>query len=123
MKKLISYLYKLYPRIFHELVVQDLVGQIPKPIHDNAIAVFEERRDSLVKWFLYQSYLLQRRAVADVKKADFYLGMLTNIKVYLTLLDSGGVKPKEKEVKKITPKPDISGEIASVEKFRKGLKK
>lgn len=123
MKKLISHLYKLYPRIFHELVVQDLVGQIPKPIHDNAIAVFEERRDSLVKWFLYQSYLLQRRAVADVKKADFYLGMLTNIKVYLTLLDSGDVKPKEKEIKKVTPKPDMANEINAVEKFKKALKK
>src|SRR5574343_1261199 len=111
MKKLISYFYKLYPKLFYEAVCEDFLGSIPKPVRDNALAVFEERKDTMTKYFLWQSYIIQRKAVNDLRKADFYLGMLTNIKMYLTLLDAEKAPSiKEKESKKIVLKPDITNE-------------
>jgi hypothetical protein len=124
MNKILRFIYNRYQKIFSSFLVEDFVGQIPKSVRDNALAVFEERKDSLTKYFLWQSFIIQRKAVNDLRKADFYLGMLTNIKMYLTILDAEKVPVvKEKESKKITPRPDISNELNAVEKFKKGLKK
>jgi len=123
MKKIIKLLYRRYPKVFYECVVSDFLGTIPKAVTDNALGVFEERREKLQKWFLYQSFVIQRKAVSDIRKADFYLGMLTNIKMYLTLIENNEFQKPKEEVKKVVEKPDNSKEISAVEKFRKSFKK
>lgn len=122
-KNFIRFLYRRYPKVFYECVSEDFLGSIPKRINENALAVFEERRETLQKWFLYQSFIIQRKAVSDIRRADFYLGMLTNIKMYLTLIESDEVKVPKQVIPKKQPREDISKEIGAVEAFRKGLKK
>lgn len=125
MKKIIKLLYRMYPKFFYECIATDFLGEIPKQINDNALGVFEERREKMMKWFLWQSYIIQRKAVSDLKKADFYLGMLTNIKMYITLIGDDETKsinrtPIVKDIKK-----DTNNSVAlfdKVDKFRKGLK-
>lgn len=103
--------------VFREMLVAEFLGDIPKQVNENAIGVMGERKEKLEKWLLWQAYLVQRKAVSDLRRADYYFGVLSHIKILLSLISS--VKSVDIEpVQSLAKKEDMSEVLSIIKKFR-----
>lgn len=101
---LLKFLYLRYTKVFQDFMVEDLIGQIPKDIREPSIAFLGKGRDVLTRYYLYQAYIIQRRAVADIANAERFHGMLVIIKFFMALAEGSQVReitetPVEEEKK------------------------
>lgn len=114
----LRYLYARYPKMFQDFMVEDLIGQIPKDVREPSVAFLAKGRETLTRYFLYQSYSIQRRAVADINNAERFHGMLVFMKFLLALMEGG---PSGVTIDPIIeePKEDPAAKVAE---FAKGMK-
>jgi hypothetical protein len=106
-KKKIKSLYKKYPQLFREVIVEDIIGEIPDSKMEPAADFMATAGAKWEKWLLYMSWILQRKSVSEPTRGDFYLGMLFLTKLLLILASKkappemrpqeGRSKPKEKD--------------------------
>jgi hypothetical protein len=104
--------------MFQDFMVEDLIGQIPKDVREPSVAFLAKGRETLTRYFLYQSYSIQRRAVADINNAERFHGMLVFMKFLLALMEGG---PSGVTIDPIIeePKEDPAAKVAE---FAKGMK-
>jgi hypothetical protein len=93
-------------------MAEEFLGNVPKKVADPAITLLAEQREVIEKWLVYEAYLIQRRSINDIRRSDFYLGMLTNIKILLKIFESKG--------KEGTYKKDF-GKVKTMEEYKKEL--
>lgn len=127
-KKILKYFYRRYPIVYSEIMVEEFLSEIPTKVSQPAISFLAEKKDAIVKWLNYEGYLLTRKAVGDPKRANFYLGVITNIKIIIKLLEQqaiGGEYVKDlgkvKSMKEY--KEELQKELEGVDKFKKGNQK
>lgn len=124
MKHVIRILYKMYPRIFHDLIVEDFYGYIPKKISNQAVYVLNEKRAKVDQWLLYQVHMLRTRIPKhDVANQTTY-GMLLQIRLLMLMLgNSAGAsedaKPKssDADARKMAEE-ELESALDGVENFR-----
>jgi hypothetical protein len=85
-------LYLRYPKTFQDFMVEDLIGRIPKDVREPSVAFLAKGKDVLTRYFLFQSYSIQRRAVADIANAERFHGMLVFMKFLLALMEGAQVR-------------------------------
>lgn len=122
MKIILKFLFERYKPYFSSLFVESLVGEMPKEVNDSAIAFLANGKEKLEKWLLWNSYLIHRKAMGDLNNSQYYLGILTHIKILTILVTKN--KPTEKiiiENEKSTEKK-YEKEIEGVDKFLKAKK-
>lgn len=102
MKKLIKYLYKKYPIFFAELFTESFLETVPKEVKDPALYLLKEQKNQLERWIVYTVWQIQRKAMGDLKHADFHLGVLTSLKILLTLIRTEREPVKRVEVEEKT---------------------
>lgn len=110
--KILRFLYRRYPIKYSEIICEEFLSDVPKEVSEPAITLLAEQKETIEKWLSYQAYLIQRRSIGDIKQSNFFLGMLTNIKILLKIFDK---KSKERSYKK-----DF-GEVKTVEQYKKEL--
>lgn len=87
MRFLIKLLYKKYRTDFLDLMVQDLLEDIPENISEPALSILGEKKRKIERFLLFQASILQRRLAKNPKDAERNLGMLVQIKLWIYLLD------------------------------------
>lgn len=127
-KKILRYLHNKYPIWYSEIMVESFLGETPKKVSQPAITILSEQKHQLINWLTYEGYLLTRRCVSDPKRADFYLGILTNIKVLIKLIEgeskkSEYVKGLGKVKTALEYKKELDEDLLKIEKFKKGVEK
>lgn len=121
MKYIIKLLYKRYPDLFQEVMVEDFVGDIPQKVAEPANEFLSTAGRKWEAWLLWVSWILQRKSVSEPARSEFYFGMQSMVKMLLILA-----------VKKASPKLTVSAKVetkeeenpfSGVEEFIKGFKK
>ena len=87
MRFLIKLLYKKYRTDFLDLMVQDLLEDVPENVSEPALSILGDKKQKVEKFLLFQAAILQRRLAKNPKDAERNLGMLTQIKLWIYLLD------------------------------------
>lgn len=82
----LKWLYLTNSNAFHELLVEDLIGQIPKDVREPSVAFLGKGRDILTRYLMYQAYVIQRRSVSDLENTQSFHGMLVFIKFLMSLV-------------------------------------
>lgn len=121
MKKLCKYLYRLYPKYFKDLMVEELLSEVPDNITAPAIEIMAEKRTKLQKWLLWQAYWLQRRNISDMESAHKVFGMLLQIKAMYHII--GNTKPSQEEnpiIGETKPISSLEKDLENVNNFKKG---
>jgi hypothetical protein len=122
-RRILRAIYATNRDFLKDLMVEELLADVPKALTDQSIEILGEKRVKFTKWLTYQAYWLHRRNVSDVASKDKTYGMLLQIKAMMHLIqgtraiddESIGSKPEAEG------KTDIKSELESVEKFRKGV--
>jgi len=122
---IIRLLYKRFPVKISEVLCEEFLRDIPKEVSEPAITLLAEERVVIEKWLTYQAFLVQRRAMGDFRRADFYLGILTNIKILLKIFERrsrNGIQTKDSGEPQTIPdyKKELEDSLKGVEKFKKG---
>ena len=115
---LIKLLYHTYPQEFQDCMVEDMIGRIPKDVREPSVAFLSKGKDILTRYFLFQSYSLQRKAVSDLANSERYQGMLVFMKFLLSLLETAPTQPKAG----LTVEEEKPDPLSSVVEFQKGMK-
>jgi hypothetical protein len=104
--------------MFQDFLVEDLIGQIPKDVREPSVAFLAKGRDTLTRYFLYQAYAIQRRAVADIGNAERFHGMLVFMKFLLSLIE-GTATPEPMIMSSTEEKKE--NPLDKVEEFSRGM--
>ena len=105
--------------MFQDFMVEDFIGQIPKDIREPSIVFLSKGKETLTRYFLYQAYTIQRRAVADIPNAERFQGMLVFMKILLSSLETS--TPRE-TVELNIPEEKKEDPLVKVDTFTKGMK-
>lgn len=116
---LLKLIYLRYPKFFQDFMVEDMIGQIPKDVREPSVAFLARSRDTLTRFFLFQSYSIQRRAVADIGNAERFHGMLVYMKFLISLMESA---PTTKTEEKMVVEEDKEDPLAGVTAFLDGMR-
>lgn len=120
MRPLLRAIYRRYPHVFQDFLVEDLVGNIPKDVVEPSVAFLGRGKDVLTRFFLFQAYFVQRRSVSDVSNADRYHGMLIFIKYMLAIISEN--QPRE-TFESVMPQADTEKDpLIGVTAFAHGFK-
>jgi hypothetical protein len=114
MKKILRFVYARYKQTFYDLLVEDLLLDVPQRVTDTGLSLVAEKREQVIKWLYWQAHALSRRNPAEIGNADKRLGMLLQIKMWLVLI---GQAPKGKE-----EHPVIGETLPPPEDWSKGVK-
>lgn len=110
-------IYKIYRNKLLDLMVEDFYKDIPKDLMEPSIDFLAKGREKLEKFFLIQSYLIQRRSVSDIKNVQLYQGMLIVIKSLLVAISKG----KKEEYATIETKKEVNPLDGVSEFLKKGI--
>lgn len=84
-QKELDKVYEANSHYFDTLSLKSFVGYIPKDVTEPVLKVFEDYGESIERWTLWQSWYINRKAMNDPLKLDFYHGMMMYIKVLNTM--------------------------------------
>ena len=116
---LLRFFFKRYKHDFEDLFVEEMVGAIPKDIREPSVTFLANGKEVLTRFFLFQSYVLQRRAVSDIEGVERYHGMLVMLKYLMLLISESDVRTPEKATSPEKVKTDVT---IGVEEFLTGMK-
>lgn len=103
MKKIVlSYLFYKYRDFFEEKMVEEFMAKTSDEVKEPALDFLAHGKQKLEKWILFQSYFMQRKAVNDISKAQFYQGAMLYLAIFLKVISQHKVIrteiPKGKEI-------------------------
>jgi hypothetical protein len=107
--KILTVLFYRYKEFFEEMMISELIMMTPALLEEPAIDFLSKGKERLERWFLFQSYFLQRRSASDIKNAPTYQGALLYIAFFLKVIS------KEKSKREI-PEPTGKEEKSLLEK-------
>lgn len=84
--KILTVLFYRYKEFFEEMMISELIMKTPAILEEPAIDFLSNGKERLERWFLFQSYFLQRRSASDIKNAPTYQGALLYIAVFLKVI-------------------------------------
>lgn len=124
-RKLLRILYNRYPQLYSEVLASEFLRETPKSVSKPAISLLAEQKNVITKWLNYEGYKITRKSIGDMKHSDFYLGVVTNIKVFIKILEEETISGEyHKELGKVQTIPEYKKELkehlAGVKKFKKG---
>ena len=90
-QKFLRTLFTLNKQFFMDLVVEDLMGQVPLKVSQPVVTILAEQMSKFTKWYVWQAFVLQKRMVNNPKEANIIMGMLLQIKVNMHMLAGGDV--------------------------------
>lgn len=98
MDRFYRWVYNRNKHKFNELLVEDMFLKIPKDIQEPALDFLAGGKEKLELFFNLYAYKIQRRGIADLKKADVYLGMLIMTKALLSAISDAKkeVRPQKR---------------------------
>lgn len=121
-RKFLNWLYKGNENIFAEIMTKSFYEEIPKNLNEPTLDFLSSNKDVLERFLTIQAYYITRRSIGDVKKQDFYTGILFYIKSLISLTQRGKII-KPQVVIEDKEKNPIEGVESFVKDFFKNEKK
>ena len=90
-------IYRTFKRQIHNLLIEDLLMNIPNKVGRPAIEIVSGKRESVVKWLYYEANAVARRLPTHFDNLERRNGILIMIQAFISALSSSGfpdeVKP------------------------------
>ncbi len=121
---MLKIIYNLYKKRFLDLMIDDMLLDIPKNISEVGIEMLSNQRELVTKFLYWQAHSVHRRDPSDFLNMERKMGMLIQIKLLLTLIGNSPRKEEEHPVvgKTVAPPEDWTDAVKNF-KERKVLKK
>lgn len=110
----LKFLYFRNKRRFHDFFTDDLLQDIPKKVAEGGIEMMAAQREVFASFLYYQAHTVHRRNPTDFINMERKQGVLTEIKLLLTLI-SGAPRGKE-------PHPVVGETVAPPDEWETGVK-
>lgn len=105
---------------FHDFFMEDLLLDIPKNISEPAITIIQEKRTVITQWLFWQAHTISRRDITDFLTMERKLGILTQIKLMITILGNSS-SPVLEDHPTMGPLEEIPKDYTKdIESFKKG---
>lgn len=117
-RKFCEWIYRKNESLFGEIMVRSFYENIPSKLEEPATNFFYNNRDILERFLTIQAYWITRRSLGDVKRQEFYSGILFYIKSLISIAQRGKIVTPQVEIKE----PE-KNELDSVNKFIEDAKK
>lgn len=121
---ILNFIYKKYKSRLTDLMVLDMLQDVPESKTDLAIPVLGKQKDHVINWLYAQASAISRRNVSDMGSLEIKHGILIEIKTLISLLNkskSSSIEhPTLGELKPI--KSETEDWKKGVENFKKGKK-
>ena len=121
-KKRLEQEYENNPKLFWEIMTQDMIGKMPKTLKDPADEFLKTAGPKWESWLLYQSWKIQRRAATEPKHHDSFLGMIAFVGWLLHMATKSAIAPKKEASRPEAPKEKVDPTIG-VQEFIIGMSK
>jgi hypothetical protein len=115
---MIRFLYKKFRLQFLNLLVEELLADVPDKVQAQAIELIAEKKSKFQKLLLYQAHHLQRRDVSDYKNRDVVFGQLIYIKAMLHLVNQTRAVEEGKSAEEIKPASTLEDDLERVKNFK-----
>lgn len=113
---ILQFIYRKYKKEIHDLMIQDLLLNIPNKVGKPAIEVVGPKRESVIKWLYYEANAVSRRNPVDFGNIERRNGILIMIQALISAFGNVTVAEEVKiEKKDITKTPDW---IEGINKFK-----
>lgn len=110
---ILRFLYKRFTKEFNNLMVEDLLMNIPNKVGRPAIEIVSSKREPVIKWLYYEANAVSRRVPTDFGNLERRNGILIMIQAFITALATSGF-PDE-------PKVVITEKTKETVDWRKGI--
>ena len=87
MKKLVRWLFKHRRKEMEDLFIEDLIGDVPKEVSENALHFLVSGKKQLDPWLRWEAYVLQRKMIRPLKGSEGYVGALVFIQTLATIMN------------------------------------
>lgn len=102
---LVKKLFKKKRRMFEDLFLADLIGEVPAHVQEPASDFLNTAGAKWEKWLLWQSYLIQRKQIAEPQNSEILRGMLLEIKMLLMLAGRKKAPPMREVISEAVADP------------------
>lgn len=103
---MLRFLFNRYKKQFEDMLVEEFYGSIPASLREPSIEFLAQNKNTLERFFTIQAYIVQRRAVGDIKNAEVYKGVLIHIKSLLLVVSRAKVVVKDSTIETDKEKPE-----------------
>lgn len=104
---MINIFYKVFKKQIHNLLIADLLENIPTKTGRPAIEIISSKREPVIKWLYYEANAVSRRVPTDFGNLERRNGILIMIQAMISALSNSGFPDEAKvpvlEKTKITP--------------------
>lgn len=107
-------------RLFEDWVLEDLIGHIPVSVNEPASDFLANSGVKLQPWLMWQSNIIQRKAIAEPQHSEIFRGMMLEIKIILLMAGRKNSPMKKVAEKEVEAEKDYS---KGVDDFINGFKK
>lgn len=122
MKKIIKFLFKKYRREFDSFYIEDMFGNIPREVTDNALKFMLTGKKDLDRWIRWQAYVCQRKLI-EIKTGGIYISTLVILKTLSTALARMETEKRLFPPDELEEVTTILDELKNVDEFEKGRPK
>src|SRR5574343_1425026 len=98
---MIRLIYRLFKKQIHNLLIEDLLLNLPNKVGQPAIQIMGAKREQVVKWLYFEVNSISRRNPVDFGNLERRNGMLIMIKALLLAVSNPLISGKEE----MNPKP------------------
>lgn len=92
---MIRFIYRLFKKQIHNLLIEDLLLNMPNKVGQPAIQIMGGKREQVVKWLYFEVNAISRRNPVDFGSLERRNGMLIMIKAMLLAVSNPLISGKE----------------------------
>ena len=117
---ILRFLYKIYKRQLHNLMIEDLLMNIPNKVGKPAIEILSTKREPVTKWLYYEANAVSRRVPTDFDNLERRNGILIMIQAMLTAIATSTFQEEKNTEKNASEKNQVNWR-GNIEDFKKGV--
>lgn len=127
--KSLTQVYRENKEFFNEIIVEDFVGYIPKSTKEPVLKIFAEYAEPFQQWLLWQSHLINKKSLHDIKNVARYDGMMIYLKILYTIADMNkrfkisAYQAATAVAEKVEEPSWLDGALKDIEEFKKHANK
>jgi len=120
-KIILKFLYNRYKNEFYNLLVEDLLMNIPNKVGKPAIEIVGAKKDTVTKWLYFEANSIARRSITDFPSIERRNGMLIAIQAFIIALSNPLFK--EEKIPEVKAKSDVPVEsyLSGIDSFKRGM--
>jgi hypothetical protein len=103
---------------FESFLIEDFTGHIPRDVNEPAMKVYKESSETIRRWVLWQSHIVNKKSIDDQPNLLKWKGMMLMLRfLYSVAESSASQKPVQKDNQKQAPSEKFSESILAAREF------